>query len=209
MIKCGYCGKEVKDDAQFCSNCGHSIEEPSEEGTELPKGEKGAYAAPVLTLMIVLALLALGGFQIIYRNLHPTQTVSSSDTERGTFNYNSAVIDPALVGKWLCTDRAAADYSKKNFGVEVKILLNLTEDGRFTLDYSMTDTGIKAKSLSSSGSYSTEDSIITFLPEENPGIEDYLKRHGQRPSFQYAADGGSFSIRYENGKDILFKPVKD
>ncbi len=176
MIKCVYCGKEVKDDAQFCSNCGHSIEEPSEEGAELQKGEKGAYAAP---------------------------------TERGVFNYDSAVIDPALIGKWLCTDRAAADYSEKNFGVEVKILLNLTEDGRFTLDYSMSDTGIQAKSLSSSGRYCTEDSMITFVPEENPGIENYLKRHGQRPSFQYAADSGRFSIRYENGRDILFKPVKD
>jgi hypothetical protein len=208
-MKCGYCGNEVKDDAQFCSNCGHSIEEPSEEGNEPTKAEKGAYAASIIALLIVLALVGYGGFVIVYRDLHPQKSVSASDENNGLFNYDSTFTDSALVGKWQCTDRAAADYGDNNFGVEVKILLTLTGDGKFTLDYNMTDTGIPAKSLSTSGHYSTEDGMITFAPEEIPGMEQYLKRHGKRPSFQYAADGGRFALKYENGSNIIFTQVKD
>ena len=33
-MKCGYCGKTLKDDAQFCSNCGHSTEDIHDEPFE-------------------------------------------------------------------------------------------------------------------------------------------------------------------------------
>lgn len=208
-MKCGYCGKEVKDDAQFCSNCGQSIEEPSEEGAEPHKAEKGGYAASILTLLIVLALVSYGGFLIIYRDIYPEITVTASDEGSGKFNYDSTFTDSALVGKWQCTDRTAADYGEKNFGVEVNILLTLTGDGKFTLDYAMTDTGVLSKSLSASGGYSTEDGMITFNPEANEGLAQYLKRHGNRPSFQYSAEEGRFTLKYENGKTIQFKQVNE
>lgn len=211
-MKCGNCGNEVKDDAQFCSNCGHSIEEPSEESVKSHKTARGAYALSVLALIIVLALVAYGGFVIIYRDLHPQKTVSASDEKNAAFNYDSQLNDSALIGKWVCNDRAAADYGENNFGVEVKIILTLTDDGKFTLDYTMTDTGIQAKSLSTSGKYSTEDGAITFIPEDNPGMAEYLQRHGQRPSFQYTAnadDENSFTLQYEDGAEILFKRVSE
>ena len=208
-MKCGYCGNEVKDDAQFCSHCGHTIEEPSEEKPEPRKAEKGAYLTSLLALIVVLALTTYGGFHIIYRDLYPTDSVSASDKGRGMFNYDSTFTDSALVGKWQCTDRAAADYGDKNFGVDVKIILTLTGDGKFTLDYTMTDTGVQAKSLSTSGNYSTEDGMITFSPVENPGLTEYLKRHGKRPSFQYTTDEGSFTIQYENGKNIVFEQIAE
>ena len=131
-MKCGNCGNEVKDDAQFCSNCGHSIEEPSEESVKSHKTARGAYALSVLALIIVLALVAYGGFVIIYRDLHPQKTVSASDEKNAAFNYDSQLNDSALIGKWVCNDRAAADYGENNFGVEVKIILTLTDDGKFT-----------------------------------------------------------------------------
>ena len=208
-MKCVHCGKEVRNGAQFCSNCGHSIEEPSEESVKSHKTARGAYALSVLALIIVLALVAYGGFVIIYRDLHPQKTVSASDEKNAAFNYDSQLNDSALIGKWVCNDRAAADYGENNFGVEVKIILTLTDDGKFTLDYSMTDTGIPAKSLSTSGKYSTEDGIITFIPDDNPELESYLKRHGKRPSLQYSADGNIFTMKYEKGKDILFKRVNE
>ena len=208
-MKCGYCGKDVKDDAQFCSNCGHSIEEQSDDSIEPQKAEKGAYAVSILALLIVLALMAYGSFVIVYRDLHSEKTVSSSDSSLNRFNYDNTFTDSALIGKWICTDRAVADYGDKNFGVEVKAILELTKDGKFNLDYSMADTGVQAKTISASGSYSTEDGMITFTPEENPGLAEYLNRHGQRPSFQYATDEGSFTLKYENEKVIQFTQVKE
>ena len=208
-MKCGYCGKEVKDDAQFCSNCGHSTEVPSDDSSQPQKAEKGAYTLSIIALLIVIALTAYGGFVIIRRDLHTEKSVSSSDKGQSVFNYDSNFTDPALYGKWKCTDRAAADYSDGNFGVEVKILLTLTGDGKFTLDYTMTDTGVPAKALSASGNYSTGDGMITFAPDDNPEIAEYLKRHGQRPSFQYSTDEGRFTLKYENGKAVLFTQVKE
>ena len=74
-MKCGYCGKDVKDDAQFCSNCGHSIEEQSDDSIEPQKAEKGAYAVSILALLIVLALMAYGSFVIVYRDLSTSTTL--------------------------------------------------------------------------------------------------------------------------------------
>lgn len=208
-MKCGYCGKLLKDDAQFCSNCGRSLQEIDDEPSSSDTAAKGAYTVSILTLLLVIAIVAFGGYAIIHRDLHPIQTVSSSDGAARQFNYDRSSTDAALVGKWLCTDRAAADYGNKNFGVEVRILLTLTDDGSFTLDYSMTDTGVKAKSVSTSGKFATEDGIITFSPEENPGTADYIKRHGKKPSFQYATEEGSFTLKYENGKMIVFRQVRE
>ncbi|MBQ1440901.1 MAG: zinc ribbon domain-containing protein [Clostridia bacterium] len=208
-MKCEYCGKDINDDAQFCPNCGHMIESAPEEVSGQKKTDKGAYAAAVFSLLVVLAFMAYGSSTIIYRDLKAEKTVSQSDSSNNRFNYDSTFTDTALVGTWLCTDRAAADYGDSNFGVEVNIILSMTGDGKFTLDYSMTDTGVPAKSLSTSGSYSTEDGMITFTPDDNPGNSEYLKRHGQRPSFEYSTDEGSFTLKYENGADILFTLVNE
>ena len=208
-MKCGYCGKLLKDDAQFCSNCGRNLQEIDDEPSVSTTTAKGAYTLSIITLLFVMATVAFGGYAIIHRDLHPEKTVYSSDNASSGLHYDIASTDAALVGKWLCTDRAAADYGDKNFGVEVRVLLRLDDDGSFTLDYSMTDTGVAAKSISTSGNYSTEDGIITFTPEDNPGTADYIKRHGKRPSFPYTTDEGSFTLTYENGKHIVFRQSKD
>lgn len=209
FMKCSYCGNLLKDHAQFCSNCGRSVENPSSEPLKQNNAEKGAYAISILLLIIVLALTVFGGFVIIYRDLHAETTVSASDEKTHTFNYELVSTDTALVGKWICTDRAAADYSDSNYGVDVNAVLHLTGDGKFTLDYAMSNTGIPAMQLSTSGKYSTQDGIITFIPDNGTGATEYLKRHGKQPSFQYSTDENSFTLKYENGKDILFSRISE
>lgn len=208
-MKCGYCGKLLKDDAQFCSNCGRNLQEFDDEPSVSAETARNAYAFSVLALILVIAIVSLGGFIMIHRDLHPDTAVSSSDKGSENFNYDSAVADAALAGKWLCTDRAAADYSEKNFGVEVRVLLGLSADGTFTLDYSMTDTGVEAKMLSTSGTYTTENGVITFVPDEVAAASDYIKRHGKKPAFPYTVNEGKFTLKYENGKTIVFKQVKE
>lgn len=203
-MKCGYCGKTLKDDAQFCSNCGHSTEDIHDEPFESQKSEKGTYAISIFLLIIVLALTVFGGYVIIHADLHQQKSVSGSDS---VSQADMTDTDAALVGKWICTDPAAADYDKSNYGIEIKAWLTLTDDGTFALDYSMTDTGIQAMSISASGQYSTEDGIITFTPDKENGIADFLKKHGQHPAFQYATAEGSFTLKYENDSDIVFTRV--
>ena len=208
-MKCSYCGKLLKDHAQFCSNCGRSVENPSSEPLKQNNAEKGAYAISILLLIIVLALTVFGGFVIIYRDLHAETAVSASDEKSHSFNYDLVSTDPALVGEWICTDRAAADYSDSNYGVDVSIILKMTAEGNFTLNYSMSDTGIPAVQLSTSGKYSTQDGTVTFIPDNGTGATEYLKRHGKQPSFQYSTDENSFTLKYENGKDILFSRISE
>ena len=45
----------------------------------------------------------------------------------------------------------------------------------------------------------TEDGIITFTPDKENGIADFLKKHGQQPAFQYATAEGSFTSRLSLG----------
>lgn len=208
-MKCGYCGKILKDDAQFCSNCGRNLQEIDEDPSVSDNASKKAYAFSIFALLLVITIVALGAYVIIQRDLQHKAVVTESDEGNYRFNYDSTFTDAALVGKWRCTDRAAADYTDKNFGVEVSILLELTGDGRFTLDYTMTDTGVEAKTLNISGTYSTEDGTVTFIPEEIPGISGFLKRHGKRPAFPYSVGKGKFSLKYENGSKIVFKQVKE
>lgn len=203
-MKCGYCGKTLNDDAQFCTNCGHSTDDGHDEPFDAKKSEKGIYAISIFSLLVVLAMTIYGGYTIIYRDLHPGQSVSGSDAGNRAMMTDT---DAGLFGQWSCSDPAAADYDKSNYGIEVSISLSLTENGSFTLDYAMTDTGIPAMNVSASGEYSTEDGIITFRPDQNAQIPNYLKNHGSQPAFQYATSENSFTLTYENGTEIVFNRV--
>lgn len=208
-MKCSYCGQMLRDNAQFCSNCGHSTEVTTDENASSKRNESGVYFISLFSLMIVLALAVYGCYSIIRKDMAGNGAVSYSDSGGNGFNYSAVRSDPALVGKWSCTDRAAADYSEKNFGVEVSIILTMTDEGKFTLNYSMTDTGIPALTLTTSGDYSTESGTVTFVPEETESAANYLKKHGRRPAFRYTAEEDRFTLKYENGKDIVFNRIAE
>lgn len=203
-MNCEYCGKELNDNAQFCTNCGHSTEKISDDPGGAQKTKKGAYVFAVFSLIIVLALMGLGGFQILYRDLHPELYTSASDTASASDIVN---IDAALFGNWKCTDPAAADYGDTDHGIEITALLHLAGDGSFTLDYELKNTGITTKSLNVTGKYLTEDGVITFIPDSNPQTADFLKRHGKHPSFPYATEENVITLTYENEKEIYFTRV--
>lgn len=208
-MKCSYCGQMLRDDAQFCSNCGRIVESTVIEPIGKKKDEKGAYALSIMTLLIVLALLAYGCYVIISRNLPVNNSVSASDKATDSLNYESVVIDPALVGKWVCTDKTLADYDDTNIGVEVKAMLTMTADGKCRLDYAMSDTGVPALTISAEGVYTTDKGVVTFIPDETDGLQKYLRKHGKKPAFPYAADDDCFTLTYENGREIVFIRAKE
>ena len=105
-MKCGYCGKVLKDDAQFCSNCGRNLHEIDNEPSVSKKAARSAYAFSVCALILVISIVALGGYVIILRDLHPKNTVSASDDGSYHFNYDSSFTDAALTGRWFTADRA-------------------------------------------------------------------------------------------------------
>ena len=205
-MRCEYCGKELSDSTQFCTNCGHSTEPILDDPAVSQKPKIGAYFFAVLSLIIILGLMGLGGFQILYRDLHPELFTSASD-KASPSDYEN--IDSALFGNWKCTDPAAADYSDTDYGIEITALLHLAGDGSFTLAYELKNTGITAKSLTVIGRYTTEDGIITFVPDDNPKAADYFKRHGKHPSFQYSTEDNVLALKYEDGKEIYFTHVNN
>ncbi len=205
-MKCEYCGKELNDNAQFCTNCGHSTENVTEETDNSQKPKKGAYFFSVLTLIIVLALVGLGGFRIIDRDLHPEKFGLTAEAASAS---DHGGIDGQLIGKWLCTDPAAADYKDTDHGIEIRAILSLSEDGAFTLNYELTNAGILAKALTVNGSYATEDGMITFFPDNATEAKKFFKNHGENPSFVYSVEKNIFTLTYENGKEIIFTAAEN
>lgn len=208
-MKCSQCGQELRDDAQFCSNCGHSVEMPETEPSKMNKEEKSAYVLSIAALLIVVAMMAYGCYMIISRDMQKTGAVSASDEAVNSFNYDAVHTDPELIGKWVCKDRAAADYGDNNFGVEVKILLTMNAEGGFVLDYTMYDTGVPAKTLNITGTYTTDKGTVTFVPDTTDGAEAFLKKHGSHPSFPYTTEENTFTLTYKNKKKIVFDKVKE
>ena len=200
-MKCKNCGKELNDNAQFCTSCGHSTENVVEQPNASQKPKKGAYFFSIISLIIILALMGMGGFQILYRDLHPDKFGGIGDTASSS---DLGYIDSQLIGTWLCTDPLAADYKETDYGIEIKATLTLSVDGAFTLDYELINTGLKVKSFSIPGGYFTEDGMITFSPYSSDKIKKYIEHHGEKPSFQYSADEDIFTLTYENGKEIIF-----
>ena len=200
-MKCNYCGKELNDNAQFCTSCGHSTENIDNQSNSSQKPKKGAYFFSIISLIIILALMGMGGFQILYRDLHPEKFGSAAGSTSASDIEN---IDSQLIGTWLCTDPVAADYDETDYGIKIKATLILTVDGAFTLNYELINTGLKVKSFTILGGYSTEDGMITFSPYLSDNIKHYIERHGEKPSFQYSADEDIFTLTYENGKEIIF-----
>lgn len=205
-MKCGYCGKNIKDNAKFCTYCGHNLIEIQPDEQPAPS-TKGGYLSSLLTLLAIIIILGAGGAYML-KGGGQSNAISASDASAKSYDTEGAAFDEALFGQWSCTDRAAADYSPSDYGIDVNILLEMTNKGKFTLHYSMTDTGAPALKLKLNGAYSVKNGTVTFKPDlSNVSGEisgNYFKNHGNTPSFAYTVTDSTLTLKYENGTDIIF-----
>ncbi len=209
-MKCGYCGKNIRDDAAFCTYCGHNLSElPTEDDSAAPV--KGNYLGALLTLLAVMILLAAGSAYLLHDSGKPTKhdIVSPTSLSAVVLTDDNAVIDQLLIGKWTCTDPAAADYDQSAYGIDVKITLTLAENGNFQLNYKMTDTGASALKLALNGDYLTKDNVISFKPDlsklDGETGSEFFRNHGKTPTFTYTVTDKVLTLHYENDIDVKFK----
>lgn len=206
-MKCGYCGRNIKDNAKFCTYCGNNLREIQTDKQSAQKSKKG-YISSLLTLLAIIIIICVGGWRLLNGGNQSTD-VSASDSSAPSQDVKYYQIYEPLIGKWVCTDRAAADYRPSDYGIDVKIILEIKSDGKFALDYSMTDTGAPALKLELDGGCSVNNAKITFKPDlsklggETSG--GYFKRHGNNPTFQYSVNDSTLTLTYENGTNIEFK----
>ena len=198
-MRCGHCGKKLKNNAKFCTYCGHYIIE-----TDTPVKKSSGYLASLLSLFTVIAILVSGGVWIVMKGLYPAKNVSASDLAPISFDTDGTRTDEKIVGTWRCTDPAAADYDGTDYGIEVNILLHIQSDGTFRLHYTMTNTGVIAVQLKSSGSYIAQKGYIRFQPDSANADSDFLKKHGTQPTFRYHVYDTVMELVYEDGKTVVF-----
>lgn len=198
-MRCGHCGKKIKDNAKFCTYCGHYIVEPN----TVPK-KSGGYLAAILSLITVIAILVSGSVWLVMKELYPAKSVSASDLSPISFDTDGTRTDDKLVGSWRCTDRTAADYESTDYGIDVSILLTIQSDGTFGMDYTMTNTGVVAVQLTSGGTYIAQKGNVRFYPDSVNADSEFLKKHGAQPTFRYHAYDNVLELVYEDGKTVVF-----
>lgn len=214
-MKCGYCGKNIKDDAKFCNYCGHNLREiPSDEPTA-PQ-PKGGYLSSLLTLLAILAILCAGGAYLL-KSGGPSKAVSSSDVSASSIasaqaNHSEVThIDKNLIGKWRCLDPAAVGYSRSAYGIDVDIVLTIADSSKFSLHYIMTDTGAPAINLKLSGTYWVKNGAVTFRPDLTNTVgetgSNFFKKLGETPTFEYTTTQDTLTLHYDNGTDATFHRV--
>ncbi|MBQ4396723.1 MAG: zinc ribbon domain-containing protein [Clostridia bacterium] len=210
-MKCGYCGKNIRDDATFCTYCGRNLSENAPEEESVPPIKTSPTGA-LITLLLVLLILGAGSLRLLRESQKEPRgvVVSVSDTSHRTpVKAEESQLDKMIVGKWSCTDPAAADYDQNDYGIQVKITLVMKEDGQFQLQYKMSDTGASALKLRLDGDYLTRDGVISFRPDlsaldgETGG--EFFKRHGKTPTFTYTVTEKTLTLHYDNDTDVTFR----
>ena len=198
-MRCGHCGKKLKNNAKFCTYCGHYIVETN----EAPQ-KSGGYLAAILSLTAVIAILVSGGVWLVMEGMYPAKSVSASDLSPVSFDTDGTRTDEKLVGTWRCTDRTAADYEEADYGIAVDILLTIQSDGTYRMDYTMFNTGVVAVKLTSDGSYIAQKGNLRFSPLAADPDSEFLKKHGAQPTFGYHAYETMMELAYEDGKTVVF-----
>ena len=214
-MKCGYCGKNIKDDAKFCNYCGHNLREILSDEPSAPSS-KGGYLSSLLTLLAILAILCAGGAYLL-KNGGSSDVVSASDDSASSLTATQAGhaevthIDKTLIGQWHCLDPTAVGYSRSAYGIDVDIVLNIPDSSGFTLRYSVTDTGAPALNLKLSGTYSVKNDTITFHPDLTNASGDtgsnFFKNLSAATSFEYTVTQDALTLKSETGTDIIFNRV--
>ncbi|MGN0475561.1 MAG: zinc-ribbon domain-containing protein [Acutalibacteraceae bacterium] len=200
-MKCGYCGKPLRENAKFCTNCGRSISGDFAEtdNSSAPKG--GSFFAAVISLILVIAVIIAGCVGLAISCMRDLNTmikkpsVSESDLNK-TVGANvspsdTATIpefkgDPALLGTWLCNDKTAAGYNETDYGISTRITITFNQNGTFALEYEATDTGIQVRKVTLTGMYSVNDGEFTLFPDLSGYNGGYFTADGERPSVKYS-----------------------
>lgn len=216
-MKCGYCGRILKEDANFCTGCGRSVVKFQSEDEPNTKNSDSSYLGALIVLIMLIIILLAGSIFMIFRGLNGNtvsgwNVVSDSSTE-SQYNWDvSSQIsseeefhgDPVLLGQWLCNDKLAAGYTQSDYGIEISLTLTMNEQGKFTVNYSMMNTGIVAYKVTLGGSYSAENGFLTLKPDLSDYNGSYFDINGAQPSVKYSVNSDTLTITAQNGENIIF-----
>ncbi len=219
-MKCGYCGKPLKENAKFCTNCGRSISDASSVSNKPSDQQGGSSVAAVISLILVIFITFAGCIGLIHRDIRDWNitsskgsAVSQSDTQKSDVSQSDTAAipefkgDPALLGTWRCTDKTAAGYSNSDYGISTQITLTFSDDGTFALDYKMEDTGIQVRKINLTGIYSVDNGTLTLFPKLSAYDGDYFTTHGEKPSVKYSvADNKLTMTTADSG--IIFTNIR-
>lgn len=221
-MKCGYCGKPLKENAKFCTNCGRSISGDLAEAHNSSATKGGSSVTAILSLIIVISVISAGCVGLITDCIHDRNTmikktsVSNSDTNT-TVNTkvsspDTAAVpkfkgDPALLGKWQCSDKAAAGYSETDYGISTRITLNFKQSGTFALEYEAANTGIQVRKITLTGIYSVNNGTLILFPDLSGYHGKYFSVHGENPELKYSAAENILTITDVYKQTIKFTAV--
>lgn len=213
-MKCGYCGRVLREGSKFCTGCGRRIDNFQAEDKQ---NTGDSYLGAVITLIMLVIILSAGGVFMILRGLSGsivsnTNIVSNSSVDKRESSEVSSQIssqdefngDSAIFGRWICNDKSAAGYTDSDYGIEVSLMFTLSEQGDFSVNYIMTDTGITAIKVMFVGSYSTENGRLSLKPDLSDYDGNYFKVNGEQQSVNYSIKDNTLTIVTPSGNKIVF-----
>lgn len=224
-MKCGYCGKPLKENARFCTNCGQNVSEIASDNNKSADNSKGATFLSVVALIFVIIIICGGCFGIISRSIRDWNTispsksiVSPSETKVDDNNTTSSeeditskpdfAGDPSLIGKWQCRDKVAAGFDEQaDYGILTCITLTFNKDGTFGLNYEMENTGIQVRDIHLEGTYTVDSGKFTLTPNLSTYDGDYFNTHGDKPSVAYKTSGKTLVITTADKLQFTFTAV--
>ncbi len=224
-MKCGYCGKPLKENAKFCTNCGQNVSEIASDNNKITNNSKGATFLAVVTLIFVIAIICGGCFGIISRSIRDWNTISPSksvvspseakdddnnttSSDEDTTSKPDFVGDASLMGKWQCRDKTAAGFNEQtDYGILTSITLTFNKDGTFGLDYEMENTGIQVRDIHLEGTYTVNSGKFTLCPNLSTYEGDYFHTHGDKLSVEYKTSGKTLVITTADKLQFTFTAV--
>lgn len=212
-MKCGYCGKEVKNNQNFCTGCGRSIGDNLGQQGGKDQSKSSSFLA-VLMLIVLIIIVTAGGAGLIMNGIKgwyvsDSQIVSPTSPEVSDASAVSSrepfAGDAALLGKWQCDDKSAAGYGDSAYGIETRVTLTFDDEGSFSVSYRMINLGITALNETLRGSYSARDGSFTLKPNLSKYKGDYFDNRSIEPTVKYSVDGDKLVITSDSGKELIFK----
>lgn len=217
-MKCGYCGKPLRENAKFCTNCGRSVSGDSAEPDKASKKSGGSSFAAIFSLILVVGIISAGCAGLIYNGINDWNTasrksstadpaVSSDVSQSDTAAVPQFKGDEALLGTWICTDKTAAGYSESDYEVFAEIRLAFNDDGTFTLNFDVENTGIQVRKITIMGVYSADNGVFTLFPDLSAYDGSYFTIHGEKPSVKYTAADNKLTLTTADSRQVVFTMV--